>query len=146
MLYHTPVEIRQFRMTDYAAVIALWQLAGEGVHLRRSDTRAEIEKKVQRDPDLFLLAEQDGHVVGAVMGGFDGRRGMIYHLATDPAYRCLGIGSALMETLETRLRAKGCRKVYLLVTNENRQAQQFYEQRGWEDMTTALRCYGKEMA
>ena len=47
----------------------------------RSDTLAEITKKVQRDPDLFLVAEADGRLIGSVIGGFDGRRGMIYHLA-----------------------------------------------------------------
>jgi ribosomal protein S18 acetylase RimI-like enzyme len=140
------MEIRQFGMEDYGAVIALWEQGGDGVHLRRSDTRPEIAKKLQRDPDLFLLAEEGGCLVGAVMGGFDGRRALVYHLVTDPAWRQQGVATALMEELESRLRAKGCLKVYLLVLNENHEAQEYYLKRGWEDMTVDLRIYGKEIA
>jgi ribosomal protein S18 acetylase RimI-like enzyme len=137
--------IRDFQMTDYDAAIDLWQRAGDGIHLRRSDTREEIAKKVQRDPDLFVVLEHEGTLVGAVMGGFDGRRGFVYHLATDPRFRRLGVASRLMEALEARLRAKGCLKAYLLVTNESQDAQAYYLKRGWEDMTTALRIFGKEL-
>lgn len=139
------MKIRQFSMEDYEAVIALWQRAGEGIRLGWSDTRPEIEKKLSRDPDLFLIAEEDGQIVGAVLGGFDGRRGFVYHLATDPQYRNRGIASALMGELESRLRSKGCLKLYLLVTNDNDQAKDFYLKRGWEDMTVSLRIYGKEL-
>jgi ribosomal protein S18 acetylase RimI-like enzyme len=137
--------IRDFQTADYDAVIDLWRRAGDGVHLRRSDTREEIAKKTQRDPDLFIVVEEDGQLVGAVMGGFDGRRGLIYHLATDPRFRRLGVASGLMDALEERLRAKGCLKAYLLVTNENLEAQAYYLKRGWSDMTTTLRIFGKEL-
>jgi ribosomal protein S18 acetylase RimI-like enzyme len=139
------MNLREFQLADYDAVISLWQRAGEGIHLRRSDTLQEITKKIQRDPDLFIVMEHSGHLVGAVMGAFDGRRGFVYHLATDPGFRRLGIAGRLMETLEARLRAKGCLKTYLLVTNDNQEAQQYYLDRGWEDMTTALRIFGKEL-
>ncbi len=69
------IEIRTFSFADdYDAVYALWDSAGDGIHLRRSDSPAEIEKKIARDPDLFLVARAGDSVVGAVMGGFDGRR------------------------------------------------------------------------
>lgn len=133
-------------MDDYDAVVALWRAAGPGIQLRRSDSREEVAKKAGRDPDLFILAEEQGRLIGTVMGGFDGRRGFVYHLATHPDHRRGGVASRLMVELESRLRAKGCIKVYLLVTNANAQAQRYYLNRGWEDMTTAVRIYGKEIA
>jgi ribosomal protein S18 acetylase RimI-like enzyme len=139
------MDIREFKMADYDAVIDLWQRAGDGIQLRRSDTREEIAKKVQRDPDLFIVLEHEGALVGAVMGGFDGRRGFVYHLATAPGYRRVGLAATLMEALEARLRAKGCIKAYLLVTNGNKEAQQYYLKRGWEDMATGVRIFGKEL-
>lgn len=139
------MNIREFQMTDYDTVTDLWRRAGDGIRLRRSDSRLQIAKKLQRDPDLFLLLEHEGTLVGTVMGGFDGRRGFVYHLATDPRYRRQGIAAMLMETLEEHLRAKGCLKAYLLVTNDNQDAQQYYLKRGWEDMTTAVRIFGKEL-
>ena len=37
--------------------LKLWESMEKGVHVGRSDTLAEIEKKIARDPDLFLVAE-----------------------------------------------------------------------------------------
>jgi ribosomal protein S18 acetylase RimI-like enzyme len=128
---------------DFEAVIQLWQTAGPGVHLGRSDQPEEIQKKLKRDPQLFLVAEAGDRIVGTVLGGFDGRRGMVYHLAVDPACRQQGIGEALMAALEERLRAIGCRRCYLLVVPENRTAMRFYEQRGWEQMKISI--YGKNL-
>lgn len=137
--------IRDFRYpADYPAVIDLWQNAGPGIHVRRSDQPEEVERKLQRDPDLFLIAEADGKMVGAVLGGFDGRRGMMYHLAVADSHRRQGIGLALMEELERRLRAKGCIRYYLLVTKDNESAMKFYEDYGWQRMP--LFAYGKDLA
>ncbi len=123
---------------DYPAIHALWANAGPGIQLRRSDTPEEIAKKLQRDPDLFLVAEKEGEIIGAVMGGFDGRRGLVYHLAVRADCRKQGIGALLMEELENRLRQKGCLKVYLLVTKDNPEVIPFYEKRGWEIMDLTL--------
>ncbi|NOH02579.1 MAG: hypothetical protein HND47_11805 [Chloroflexi bacterium] len=64
----------------------MWQGIESGMHVGRSDTPGEIQKKIQRDPDLFLVAEADGRLIGTVIGGFDGRRGMIYHLAVEKKF------------------------------------------------------------
>lgn len=140
----TEITLRDFAFPqDYPAVYHLWQTAGPGIHLRRSDEPDEIAKKLTRDPDLFILAEDAGQVIGTVLGGFDGRRGMMYHLAVAESYRRQGVGTILMDELERRLRSKGCIRYYLLVTVENEQAIQFYEQRGWERMP--LYAYGKNL-
>ena len=128
---------------DYSTAYALWGAAGPGIHLGRSDDQDEIAKKLERDPDLFLLAEQGGQVVGTVLGGFDGRRGMVYHLAVAEAFRQHGIGTALMDALEARLRLKGCLRYYLLVTTDNLEAIRFYEAQGWEQMD--LRIFSKNI-
>ncbi len=84
-------KIREFRYPqDYPPVIELWNTAGPGIHVRRSDQPDEILKKLQRDPDLFLVAESEGEIIGSVLGGFDGRRGMMYHLAVKAEYRRRG--------------------------------------------------------
>ncbi len=144
-MYHTPVQIRTFSLDDYPAVTDLWREAGGGIQLRKSDTRDGIAHKVQRDPELFLIAEENGRLVGAVMGGYDGRRGFVYHLATHPEFRRRGVASALMAELESRLRGLGCIKVYLLVTQDASDAQGYYLTRGWEDMSSAVRIFGKEL-
>ena len=71
------IQLREFCFpSDYEQVYLLWQSVERGVRVGRSDTQGEIEKKIARDPDLFLVAEAAGRIVGSVIGGFDGRRGL----------------------------------------------------------------------
>jgi len=128
---------------EFECVRKLWEGAGDGIHLRRSDERAEIEKKLQRDPELFLVAERSGEIIGTVLGGFDGRRGLVYHLAVAAPYRGKGIARRLMAELESRLRVLGCIRCYLLATRDNQPAIQFYEKEGWEIMD--LLAYAKDL-
>ena len=139
------IRIRDFRFPeDYEEVYDLWENAGSGIHLRRSDEPEEIAKKLQRDPDLFLLAEIDGRIVGSVMGGFDGRRGIMYHMAVAESFRHKGIGTTLMEALERRLKEKGCIRYYLLMAKDNTAVVDFYQERGWEILD--LFALGKDLA
>lgn len=138
------ISLREFRFPeDYPAVFTLWQNAGEGLGIGASDTPEEIEKKVRFAPDLFLVAEQQGRIIGTVIGGFDGRRGLIYHLAVAEEFRGRGIGTLLMDEIEARLRSKGCRRAYLLVKQGNRAAE-MYQKRGWSEMTH-VRLFGKNL-
>lgn len=137
------MQLRVFRYPeDFSQVMNLWESIDIGVHIGRSDTPDEIQKKLTRDPDLFLVAEDNGQVIGSVIGGYDGRRGLIYHLAVHTSFRGRGVGSRLMDELESRLRAKGCIRCYLLVTTDNEEAMRYYEKRGWERMTSVV-PYGK---
>jgi len=139
-----PVALREFLYPDdYDEVMRFWEGIEKGIHVGPSDALAEIEKKIQRDPDLFLIAEFNHEIVGTVLGGFDGRRGMIYHMAVAASFRGQGIGSRLMSEVESRLRAKGCLKCYLLVLDDNREATAFYRHHDWELMDRHL-IFGKE--
>ena len=117
---------------------------GPGIGIGRSDTREEIAKKLERDPDLFLLAEESGKIIGTVIGGYDGRRGLIYHLAVEQSYRRRGIGKLLMQEIERRLVAKGCLRCYLLVKDGARDVIEFYRGQGWDTFGTTV--LGKTVA
>lgn len=121
--------VREYRASDYAAVRRLWRAAG--LHLGPSDSARELERSLGRDPDLFLVTEERGRIVGAVLGRFDGRRGWMNHLAVAPAARHRRIGSTLVRELERRLRQKGCRKVNLHVVRENAGVVAFYRTLGY---------------
>lgn len=61
------MEIRVFRQDDFEEVITLW----ERCDLMRpwNDPEMDIERKVNHDVSLFLVAEVGGEIVGSVMGG-----------------------------------------------------------------------------
>lgn len=118
-------------MSDYEAVISLWQKAG--IVLSRSDSAEGIQQKLQRDPQLFVVAEEAGQIIGAVMGAFDGRRGWVNHLAGDPLYQGRQIGTRLLAELERRFQEVGCEKVNLLIEWENAKVKGFYERLGFRE-------------
>jgi ribosomal protein S18 acetylase RimI-like enzyme len=141
---HTQITLRQFDYDrDYTAACDLWERSGPGIHLGHSDTPEETRKKLKRDPDLFLVAEAAGNLIGTVIGGYDGRRGIVYHLAVEPAYRQQGVGTALMDELERRLRALGCIRAYLMVMNGQEEVCRYYEARGWGRIPVVT--YGKNL-
>lgn len=140
------ISIREFRYPqDYPAVRDLWEGMEKGVHVGRSDTPQEIEKKILRDPDLFLVAEEEGRIIGSVIGGYDGRRGLLYHLAVARDFRHRGLGGLLLDEVEGRLRDKGCLKCYLMVALDNPDVERFYQKRGWHFMDY-VRPFGKELS
>jgi ribosomal protein S18 acetylase RimI-like enzyme len=139
------LEIREISFPqEFLEVYSLWANAGDGVHIGRSDSYEEIQKKLERDPDLFLVAVMSGQIIGTVMGGFDGRRGLMYHLVVHQNYRQQGIGDGLVSTLEERLRQKGCIRYYLLVTKDNQDAIRFYAKRNFQSLDHLL-VFGKDI-
>ena len=112
------VTITEFSMDDYAVVHVLWQRGD--LWMRPSDGPEATRLKLTRDPELFLVARSaDGRVVGTVMGGWDGRRAYVYHLAVAPERRREGIADALMDELEERFRKLGALKAKLQILVEN---------------------------
>jgi ribosomal protein S18 acetylase RimI-like enzyme len=124
-----PTRIREYKPRDFASVRRLWRAAG--LRLGPSDTRLELERARHRDPDLFLVCAVGAHLIGVVLGRFDGRRGWINHLAVDPRFQGRGVGALLVGELEKRLRIKGCPKVNLHVLADNRYVAGFYRRIGY---------------
>ncbi|MFB7843571.1 GNAT family N-acetyltransferase [Microbacterium sp. NPDC056052] len=147
----TGIAIRAFDRRDTDAVVALWEDAG----LTRpwNDPRADIERKLAVQPELFLVAEErvqdrpvaadaaepdaepdaaDARIVGSVMAGYDGHRGWLYYLASASDRRGAGIGRALVAEAERLLLAMGCPKVQLMVRVGNEQVLGFYDALGYE--------------
>ena len=78
-------------------------------------------------------------MVGAVVAGYDGVRGWIYHLASAESRRGEGIGTALMRAAEAELTARGCPKINLQVRNTNARVVAFYESLGYSvDPATSM--------
>jgi ribosomal protein S18 acetylase RimI-like enzyme len=116
--------------TDEAAVIALWHAAG----LTRpwNDPAADFRMALAAPSSTVLLACEGADLAGSVIVGFDGHRGWVYYLATDPAWRGRGIGRALMVAAEDWLKARGCPKVQLMVRGDNLAAKGFYAAIGYD--------------
>lgn len=91
-----------------------------------------IPEKLGVQPELFLVAEQGGMVLGTAMAGYDGHRGWLYGIAVKPDFQRGGIGSLLLGDAERRLRALGCGKINLQIRAGNEAVAAFYRQHGYD--------------
>ena len=125
------MEIIEYREKDAEAVIELWfkcQLV-----VPSNNPQKDIERKLHKDRDLFLVGILEGKIIASVMGGYEGHRGWINYLAVDPDQRRKGYGRRIMAEVERRIRAKGCPKINLQVRASNDDVIAFYQAIGFID-------------
>ena len=138
------VIIEPFTMDDFPVVHVLWQRAG--LWTSPSDGPEQTLLKLARDPELFLVArDSSGAVVGTVIGGWDGRRAYVYHLAVLPERQRQGIAGRLMDELEARFRQFGALKAKLQIVNDNDVSRAFFTARGYE-LEAFCEPWGKQLA
>src|SRR4029453_5268811 len=97
---------REFSIDDYDATLQLWQRV-EGLEVAEGDDKEGVAQFVARNPGLSRVAIDGSKVVGVAMCGHDGRRGHIYHVAVDAAYRRYGLGKRLVRECLDGLRRGG---------------------------------------
>ena len=127
----TEMEIRTMTAEDYDAVYQLW-LGIHGFAMRSvDDSREGIGRFLQRNPQMSVVAEMDGRIVGSILCGHDGRRGCFYHVCVAEAYRNHGIGKAMATECMQRLKAEQISKVSLMAFRDNALGNAFWHEEGW---------------
>ncbi|HWA11153.1 MAG TPA: GNAT family N-acetyltransferase [Opitutaceae bacterium] len=127
-----PIHIRPFDLTDHAAAVRLWEETA-GVCLSSADSLEGIKAFLGRNPGLSLVAVDDGEIVGTVLCGHDGRRGLLHHLAVKAGYRRRGLGGELVRRCLAALRARGIGKCHLFVLRDNADGCAFWRRLGAEE-------------
>jgi len=124
------IEYTNLTMADYPEVYALWS-GMPGIGLSSADSPEAIFVYLERNPGLSFVARQKGKVVGAVLGGHDGRRGYLQHLAVFPEARCRGIGKTLVVKCLSALNEQGIKRCHIFVYSDNENGLGFWESAGW---------------
>ena len=122
--------IRPLTLSDEEAVIAVWRACG--LTHPNNDPHKDIARKMKVDPDMFLVYEVDGKIVGTVMVGYEGHRGWINYLGVLPEFQGQGLGRELMERGEAMLVARGCAKINIQIRATNTKVIRFYEGIGFK--------------
>jgi len=117
---------------DYYDEVAALLYRTSGVSMREVDSKSGHARYLARNPGLSFLAIENGHVVGCVMGGHDGRRGYLHHVMVAADYRGRGIANALVERCLKALEELGILKTHIDVLIENEEANDYWERRGWQ--------------
>lgn len=118
---------------DYDGVYALWKkIKGFGIR-SIDDSREGVERFLKRNPTTSVVAVEDGKVVGSILCGHDGRRGCLYHVCVDEAYRRHGIGKDMVVYAMKALQDEKINKVSLIAFTQNDIGNAFWNTIEWTE-------------
>ena len=120
--------IRPFQTEDEDALVALWKMCELTVPW--NNPHKDIARKLQVQPELFLVGILDSNLIATVMGGYDGHRGWVNFLAVHPDFRENGYEQKIMNSVETEIRKMGCPKINLQIRSGNDKIAFFYQKLG----------------
>ena len=116
---------------DLALVRLLWE--ENGFFLTISDSIPELTRMIKQNPKLcFVMETEEEDLIGAVLGGYDGRRGWIHHLAVHPAHQKKGYGKLLLNEVIDSFERDKIVKIKLEVLESNNKVIEFYKMQGWD--------------
>ncbi len=123
--------IREMKIEDYDKVYGLW-MGIHGFRIRSiDDSRDGVARFLRRNPTTSMVAVCDGKIVGAILCGNDGRRGCLYHVCVDEAYRQHGIGKAMASACMEALRREQVNVCTLTAFKSNEIGNHFWQEAGW---------------
>ncbi|MEW6063205.1 MAG: GNAT family N-acetyltransferase [Nanoarchaeota archaeon] len=124
------VHLREFKLKNIRGVLNLWKKTG--IFFDKWDKKENLVKKCEMEKDLFIVAEDsEDHIIGTVMGVYNGWLAKVDHLAIHPLYQQLGLGTILMSRIEKKLKEKGAETILLDVKYNNRKVLRFYKKLGY---------------
>jgi len=137
-------KLRDFRPEDLERVIFINRTC-----LPENYSRGFFLSLHKSYPDLFLVAERDGEVVGYIMCRIEGtiwrprlKRGHVISIAVLPEHRRKGIATALLKEALSRMAERyGASECYLEVRVSNTPAIRLYEKLGFKKTDVVPRYY-----
>ena len=125
------ISLRPLTIDDYDGLRDLWQEAGLPYRPNGRDTRENIASQMRSDCSIYLVAEEDGRMVGAVLGTHDGRKGWLNRMAVAPDHRKRGIAAMLVRAVEERLLERGIEIFACQIEDWNEPSMTVFEHLGY---------------
>ncbi|EOI5729895.1 GNAT family N-acetyltransferase [Cronobacter malonaticus] len=88
----------------------------------------------------YLAKDQNGVLVGAIIGGMLGTRATLNHIAISPIFRNNKIGTVLTKTILNDFYLSGIKRVFLFIEDKNQVAFKFWRSQGFQPTTGETTC------
>ena len=118
-------KIRFYKDSDYEEVIIV--LKEGNLFDTVWESRENLKRKIGRDSESILVAEEDGKIVACVFLVEDGWSAFIWRLSVRKNYRKKGIGSQLMEEVEKIAKKRKNKEISLFVDENNIPLEEWYK-------------------
>lgn len=129
------VILRPVTIDDYDDIYELWNCEKQSKRALNpiDDSREGIERYLKRNPSTCFLAWglDEDKIVGVILAGHDGRRGIIHHLCVKEEYRNTGVATKLVRKAEGALKEEGISKLFCVVYKDNDPANSFWQSQGY---------------
>ncbi len=125
------MEICLMTTEDYGQVFQLWESVPEIRTDPINDSEAGISKYLLRNPDTSFIAKDGKRVIGAILAGHDGRKGVLHHTAVAKEYRGKGIGTALVGAVLNAYRDININKAAFTMLDGNDDGEDFWGKMGF---------------
>jgi ribosomal protein S18 acetylase RimI-like enzyme len=123
------MDVRSFQLADTASVTRLLQeVLTESCYV---DTMEAFKRQLSWDTELVLIAEEDEHIVGIIIGTIDNNNGYYYRIAVAEQYQRKGIGRAMIEAMKQRFLQRKVNKILVTVDVHNENMLPLYESVGY---------------
>ena len=116
---------------DYDEIIDVWKIAGLPFRPIGRDSKEEIIRQMELDPEMFLGAFVDSQMIGMIMGSYDSRKGWLNRLAVIPEHQGKGIAHSLVEEMEKLLKAKGFRIIATMIEDGHKESMKLFKNAGY---------------
>ena len=122
---------RTMHTSDYEQASQLWQSL-PGMGLSGADEKEKICEFLQKNSNTCFVALKGGNLIGTILGGSDGRRGYIYHLAVQQSEHKKGVGKILVDLCLNEFKRSGIQKCHIFVISDNAEGIASWEKVGWQ--------------
>ena len=130
MLISTAVHVRQLAWEE-ADIEQILEIERSSFNRYDAYSLADFERWYHYNPDLCLAAVVDARIAGYVLTRILPGIGDLASLAIHPAYRRRGIGKALLDETERRVKTYGVNEINLEVRKTNRPGLAFWQGMGF---------------
>ncbi|MEK8131128.1 GNAT family N-acetyltransferase [Paenibacillus filicis] len=126
----TSYQVRSFQLSDSVAVTELFKnVLSDACY---DETMAAFARQLSWDSELIMVAEEDGEIVGVIVGTIDKQQAYYYRIAVDHSYQRRGIGQALIEALRGRFVGRKVQRIMVTVDVHNELVLPVYEKAGYQ--------------
>lgn len=130
--------LRDYQPADFDT---LWEIDQTCFPAEIAYSRREFAHYLRSAHAACVLAVENSRTLGFILGHHPAHRGHIITLDVISSARAQGIGSMLINEIETRFRAAGCDSIFLEVAVNNSVAMRFYKRHGFSVLKTLRRYY-----
>ena len=130
MLITAAIHIRQLAWEE-ADIDQILEIERSSFNHYDAYSLADFERWYHYNPDLCIVAEVNGRIAGYVISRILPGIGDLASLAINPAYRRRGIGTALLDEIERRVKEYGVNEINLEVRKTNLTGLAFWQNMGF---------------